>query len=278
VRSRGSWCGTGPRPITSCDLCCASSTRRSWPRSPRRPAAPQRPEARALLAVAPTPAAAAKLTKAQIRAALRRAGRKRGIDAETERLASVFRAEYLRQPPLVEHAYSRKTVALVRILEAACVNADELAVATETAFGQHPDAAIITSFPGLACLSGARILAEIGDDRTRFADAKALKAYAGSAPVTRASGKSTTVLARRVKNRRLAAVSYMWVVVALSTSPGARAHYDRRREHGEHHNATTRNLFNRFLGMLHHCLQTGQPYDEHHAFPNQPPRIELVAA
>ncbi len=238
----------------------------------------QRPEARALLAVAPTPAAAAKLTKAQIRAALRRAGRQRGIDAETDRLAAALRAEHLHQPLLVEQAYGRKAIALVRILDTACVNADELQAAAEAAFDQHPDAAIITSFPGLASLSGARILAEIGDDRTRFADAKALKAYAGSAPVTRASGKSTTVLARRVKNRRLAAVSYMWVVVALNTSPGARAHYDRRREHGERHNATARNLFNRFLGMLHHCLQTGQTYDEHHAFPNQPSKIELVAA
>jgi hypothetical protein len=87
--------------------------------------------------------------------------------------------------------------------------------------------------------------------------------------VTRASGKSTTVLARRVKNRRLAAVGYMRAFVALSNSPGARAHHDRRREHGERRNAAQRNLFNRFLSMLHHCLQTGQLHDEHHAFPNE---------
>ncbi|MGH3439510.1 MAG: transposase, partial [Sciscionella sp.] len=41
----------------------------------------------------------------------------------------------------------------------------------------------ITSFPGLGDLTGARVLAEIGDDRTRFADARGLKAFAGSAPV-----------------------------------------------------------------------------------------------
>ncbi len=168
---------------------------------------------------------------------------------------------------MVEQAYGRKALALVRVLEAACANADELQSAAEEAFDQHSDAAIITSFPGLGRLSGARILAEIGDDRTRFADAKALRSYAGSAPVTRASGKSTTVLARRVKNRRLAAVGYMWAFVALSNSPGARAHYDRRREHGERHNAAERNLFNRLLGMLHYCLSTGETYDEAEAFP-----------
>jgi Transposase IS116/IS110/IS902 family len=41
---------------------------------------------------------------------------------------------------------------------------------------------------GLADLTGARVLAKIGDDRDRFADDRARKAYAGSAPVTRASG------------------------------------------------------------------------------------------
>jgi hypothetical protein len=75
---------------------------------------------------------------------------------------------------------------------------------TAQRFAEHPDAAIIASMPGLAELSGARILAEIGDDRARFADARGLKAYAGCAPVTRASGKTTAVLHRRVKNQRQA--------------------------------------------------------------------------
>jgi transposase len=77
------------------------------------------------------------------------------------------------------------------------------------------------------------VLAEIGDDRSRFADARSLKAYAGAAPVTRASGKSVSVQARRVKNQRLAAVGYLWAFAALTASPGARAHYDRRRADGD---------------------------------------------
>src|SRR5690242_21421234 len=122
----------------------------------------------------------------------------------------------------------RQALALLRQLEAACVSAGDLAEASIHAFTTHPDAEIITSFPGLGLLSGARVLAEIGDDRSRFADAKGLKAYAGSAPVTRASGKSVAVSARRVKNQRLAAVGYVWAFAALTHSVGARAHYDRR--------------------------------------------------
>jgi transposase len=113
-------------------------------------------------------------------------------------------------------------------------------------------------------------LAELGDDRSRFAAAKSVKAYAGAAPVTRASGKSLLVTHRRVKNQRLATAGYQWAFAALTASPGANAHYQRRRAAGDAHAAALRNLFNRLLGCLHHCLQTKQPYQEHAAF--APPR------
>nr|WP_308408471.1 transposase [Streptomyces samsunensis] len=109
----------------------------------------------------------------------------------------------------------------------------------------------------------------MGDDRARFECAGSLKAYAGSAPVTRASGKSCVVLSRKVKNQRLAAVGYIWAFSSLTKSPGARAHYDRRRKAGDRPTAAQRNLFNRFMGMLYFCLQHREPYDESKAFPSQ---------
>ncbi|HWG63790.1 MAG TPA: IS110 family transposase [Streptosporangiaceae bacterium] len=226
-----------------------------------------RPEARVILAAAPAPADAAKLTLAQLRALLKKAGRSRGIDAEAQRLRAAFRTGQMRQLPLVEDAMGRQSLALLRQLDAACASADDLEAATVESFNQHPDAGIITSFPGLGALTGARVLAEIGDDRSRFFDAKGLKAYAGAAPITRASGKSRSVTHRRVKNDRLAAAGYLWAFSALSASPGARARYDRRRDAGDGHAAAQRNLFGRLLGCLHHCLATRQHYDETTAFP-----------
>jgi transposase len=237
-----------------------------------------RPEARALLAAAPTPRAAARLTISQLRAVLRRAGLQRGLDAEAERLHHLLRADYLHHLPLVEEAFGQQALALLRHLDTACANAEDLAAATAERFVQHPDAAIITSMPGLAVLTGARVLAEIGDDRDRFADARGLKAYAGSAPVTRASGKTTAVLHRRVKNQRLASVGYVWAFAALTASPGARAHYDRRKVAGDRHVAAQRNLFNRLLGCLHHCLATGSHYDEAIAFPTPSDHPNRAAA
>ncbi|MET8810339.1 IS110 family transposase [Streptomyces sp. NPDC004546] len=225
-----------------------------------------RPDARVILSLAPTPAKAAKLTLAQLRAALKRSGRTRAFDTEAERLRDIFRAEYARQLPAVEDAFGHQLLALLKQLDAACQAADNLAEAVEAAFRQHADSEILLSFPGLGPLLGARVLAELGDDPARFADARALKSYAGSAPITRASGKKHFVGRRFIKNNRLMNAGFLWAFAALTASPGANAHYRRRREHGDWHAAAQRHLLNRFLGQLHHCLQTRQPFDEQRAF------------
>jgi transposase len=236
-----------------------------------------RPEARAVLAAAPTPADAAKLTLAQLRALLKKAGRVRGIDAEAQRLREAFRKEQMRQLPLIEQAMGKQTTALLRQLEAACASADDLEQAAVESFNQHPDAGIITSFPGLGPLTGARVLGEIGDDRSRFQDARGLKAYAGSAPITRASGKTRSVTHRKVKNNRLANAGYAWAFSALTASAGARAHDDRRKDVGDRHTAAQRNLFSRLLGCLRHCLSSGQHYDETTAFPTETTKLPEAA-
>ena len=183
----------------------------------------------------------------------------------------------MRQLLLVAQAMGRQATALLRHLDAACDSASDLEQAAIASFNQHPDAGIITSFPGLGALTGARVLAEIGDDRSRFQHAKGLKAYAGAAPITRASGKTRSVTCRRVKNNRLNAAGYIWAFSALTASPGARAHYDRRKTAADRHAAAQRNLFSRLLGCLHHCLATGQHYDENTAFPTAATKLPQAA-
>ena len=120
-------------------------------------------------------------------------------------------------------------------------------------------------------------MGEIGDDRTRFRDARGLKSYAGSAPITIASGKSLVVHQRKIKNQRLATAGYVWIFGALP-SPQVKQHYDRRRAAGDKHAAAMRNLFNWFLGCLYHCLQTGQTFDLDKAFPAQDAQPDTAAA
>ena len=224
------------------------------------------PEARAVLASAPIPAAAAKLSANRIAAALRRAGRSRGIDQAAADIRTALREPALRQLPQVEAAMGRQTLALLAALNTACASVDDLGTASAELFHTHPDYAIVTSFPGLADSTGARVLGEIGDDRTRFADARALKAYAGSAPITRASGKSISITHRRIKNDRLAAAGWIWAFGAATHCPPAGEHYRHRRDHGDRHAAANRHLLNKLLGQLHYCLQHRQHFDQAKAF------------
>lgn len=224
------------------------------------------PVARVVLAAAVTPAGGARLTLAQLRSLLTKAGRIRGIDAEAQRIRDALRAEQLHQPPLVETAMGEKTRAMLGQYEAACRAAEDLERAATESFRQHPDAEIITSLPGLGMLLGARVLGEIGDDPDRFADARGLKAYAGAAPITRASGKSMSITRRRVKNDRLAAAGYIWAFSTLTASAGAKALYRRCRDAGQYHATSLRRLFHKLLGCLYHCLKTRTLYSEAAAF------------
>jgi hypothetical protein len=98
------------------------------------------------------------------------------------------------------------------------VTLTELEAAVEEAVA-HPDAPVVASFPGLGTQLAARMLAETGDDKTRFAGSRALKAFAGAALVTRASGKSRFVRARRARNDRMAAARYAWALAAIRHDP-----------------------------------------------------------
>lgn len=219
------------------------------------------PEALELLAKAPDPGSAATLTRAQIRAALQRA-RRRDIAARTERIWTVLRAEHLGQPEVVTAAYATSVRSLLAVLVVLDEQVTTLQKQVVAHFGRHPDTEILTSQPGLGPILGARVLAEFGDDPTRYATAKARKNYAGTSPITRTSGKTRIVAARYVHNDRLIDALMTQAFAALNASPGARAYYDQLRARGAGHNAALRQLANRLVGILHGCLKTRTHYNE----------------
>ncbi|HUZ88098.1 MAG TPA: transposase, partial [Candidatus Baltobacterales bacterium] len=130
------------------------------------------------------------------------------------------------------------------------------------------------SLPGLGLVLGARAMAEFGDDRTRFLHPKARKSYAGTAPITKASGTRKVVLAQVARNRRLADAGYQWAFSALTRSEGARHRYDVLRARGQTHHQALRALANRLVAILHGCLTNRQAYIEHVAWPTQ---VEVAA-
>ena len=132
----------------------------------------------------------------------------------------------------------------------------------EQHFGRHPDAEIYRSQPGMGAVTGARVLAEFGDDPRRYADGKARRNYAGTSPITRASGKKKVVAARFIHNDRLVDALNAQAFTALNASPGARAFYDELRARGIEHNDALRRLANRLVGFEHGCLKTRTLYNE----------------
>jgi len=214
-----------------------------------------------LLAKAPDPASAARLSTAQISVALKRA-RRRDIAVKAATIQAVLRAQHLGQPALITAAYAVSVRALVAVLGTLGEQVKILQGQVEAHFGQHPAAEIVLSQPGLGAVLGARVLAEFGDDHDRYVSAKARKNYAGTSPITRASGKKKTVAARFVHNDRLIDALMTQAFTSLRNSPGARAYYDRQRARGASYNAALRQLANRLVGILHGCLKTGTPYNE----------------
>ncbi|WP_416954518.1 IS110 family transposase [Nocardioides sp. T5] len=236
------------------------------------------PDALAVLAIAPTPARGRRLTRTQITAALRRGGRRRYLVQRTEDIHTSLRSEQLEQPPLVADAFGASVAALVGVLSASIQATTTLEQELEASFGRHPAAELIRSQPGLGAVLGARVLAEFGDDPTRYADAKARKNYAGTSPITKASGKSHVVLARYKTNKRLRDALRQQAFCALSTSPGARAFYDAHRAAGDGHDKALRALANRLVGVLHGCLKHHTPYDEHTAWAHRTTTVDPAAA
>jgi transposase len=229
-----------------------------------------------LLAAAPDPASAAALSTEQIEAALKRA-RRRDRAAKTQAIAAALRTEHLDQPAVVTAAYAATVRAQAAILTVLNTQIDTMQEQVKAHFGQHPDAETYLSQPGLGVVLGARVLAEFGDDKQRYADARARKNYAGTSPITRQSGKKKIVLARYVHNDRLLDTLGQQAFSALHASPGARAYYDQLRARGTGHRAALRQLGNRLVGILHGCLKTGTNYDENTAWPRHQEDLQTAA-
>jgi len=152
---------------------------------------------------------------------------------------------------------------LVRLTEVLGVDLEELTGAgdqDETGRRAYPAAPLIEQAMGPVV--GARVLGEFGDDPHRYASGKARKNYAGTSPITRASGKKKMVMARFIRNDRLIDALMAQALSALGGPPGARAFYDAQRAAGVEHNAALRKLANRLAGILHGCLKTRTLYDE----------------
>jgi transposase len=228
-------------------------------------------DALGVLGRAPTPEQGANLSPTAIQSGLKRGGRQRNIAARAREIQTALRSEQLAAPATVTTAFGATTRAAVGIIAELNRQISDLEAELAAHFETHPDADIYLSLPGLGVILGARVLGEFGDDPNRYTNAKSRKNYAGTSPLTVASGKKRAVLARHVRNRRLYDAIDHWALCALNNSPGARAFYDQHRAAGDVHHQALRTLGNRLVGILHGCLRHHSLYNEHTAWAHHMP-------
>jgi transposase len=236
------------------------------------------PDAVEVLAIAPTPELARRASTAKIRSALQRGGRQRRLDERAREIRDALRREQLQAPPLLADAMGATTAALVGVVRALNSQIIQLEAKLSQRFEQHPDAKKLLSLPGLGIVLGARVLGEFGDAPNRYANARARRNYAGTSPITIASGTSQAVIARHIRNERLFNACWQWAFCALTQSAGARAFYDAHNPGPHTTKSARRKLANKLIGILHGMLVHDTLYDEQLAFTTWLKTDEALAA
>jgi transposase len=138
----------------------------------------------------------------------------------------------------------------------------------EELFSRHPDHDLFGSLPGAGPKLAPRLLAEIGDDRTRFGDdPQALQCLAGTAPVTRRTGKARGEPPRWPCHQRWACdkhlryTIYLLAEQSLSQCAWAEIYYRHHRDKGRSHADALRRLGQRWLKIIHRMWMDRKPYD-----------------
>jgi hypothetical protein len=174
--------------------------------------------------------------------------------AQAEGIQAALHAPALPQDPAIEAAYAVIVASAVRLIANSTARSGLQAVVAEGS-GQHPDAQIVTSQPGLGSVLGARVLAEFA--RTPTATPTSRPARTTPAPRRSPAPRAPAPWCwpATPRNRHLTDATHQWAC-ALTASPGARAYYDAIRARGTGHHAALRQLANRLVGTLHGCLKT----------------------
>lgn len=126
--------------------------------------------------------------------------------------------------------------------------------------GQHSDAALIQTMPGMGVILTAELIAAMGNFN-RFPTPSQLASAAGIAPTLQQSGKVRYLQRATSGDRTLKRVFYQSAFCALQRDPVSRAYYDRKRAEGKTHHKAVIALARRRVDVLHAILRTGQPYE-----------------
>ncbi len=132
----------------------------------------------------------------------------------------------------------------------------------KTLYNNHPDKDIFDSFPGSGGALGPRLLAAWGSDRNRYDSANSMQKYSGTAPVTRASGKSKVVMRRLACPTFLLQTFHEFANCSRRVSVWAQAYYEMLRDRGKGHHTAVRALAFKWIRIMYRCWKDRTKYVE----------------
>ena len=162
----------------------------------------------------------------------------------------------------VIRAKSRLLISLLTQLKTLMEQIDEYQEEINKLFQQHPDKEIFKSLPGSGEKNAPRLLAEMGDNKERYTQAKDIQCEAGTAPITNKSGKTEIVMMRFACRKLFRNIMYQFSFSSLQSSTWARNFYDSQRTKGKTHSQALRALGNKWLKIIFHLWKNQVTYNE----------------
>ena len=186
----------------------------------------------------------------------------KSADMRSQEIFGKFASGYIRIEEFTIRAKSRMMITLAEQLISLLNKLDEYRAEINRLFEDHPDSDIFKSLPGAGDKTASRFLSEFGDNRERFSDKNEVQCYAGTAPVTRSSGNTCSVVFRHSCRKQLRNIVYQYAFSSIRTSPWANAYYRAQRAKGNSHPMALRALGNKWLKIIYHLWKNNVPYNE----------------
>jgi|WetSurMetagenome_2_1015567.scaffolds.fasta_scaffold136467_1 transposase len=208
----------------------------------------------------PTPQDAAKISKEDILDFFAESGSKRTDKADE--ILKKLKGKNLEAQEELSDCHKKKMLTLARMLENIIDGQKELVLAMEELLGKHKDSRIFLSLPGTRTITAASLLAEIGDNRTKFSSASALQSLSGTAPVTKESGPSRNVVFRASCIKPFRFTMQQLAGNSMRTCFWAQEYYEDQRARGKSHQMALRSLAHKWLRIIYKMWQAKTNYDE----------------
>ena len=177
------------------------------------------------------------------------------------RLAAFAKAASFCGGPAATAAKSLLAVSMAKVLRTLEAQLNEYRKRIQELFDQHPDSFIFQSLPHSGAKLRPRLLSELGTQRDVFPDAPSVQCYAGTAPVTKRSGKSAWILFRRACNKHFRHAVHLWASEWITQPNWGQIYYRAHREKGCSHADALRRLGNRLLKILWRLWHDRKAYD-----------------